>query len=73
MITTLILASTLAFPGGAIGLLFKIAIACVIIWAIKALLDWAGIAIPRPIWILLIALVCIILIYWLFELFGALV
>ncbi len=62
--------ATMVFPGGAIGLLFKIAIACVIVWAIKALLDWAGIAIPRPIWILVVALVCIILIYWLFELVG---
>ena len=63
--------AALAFPGGAIGLLFKIAIACVIIWAIEALLDWAGVVIPRPIWILIVAVACIILIYWLFELVQA--
>lgn len=66
----ILLNTTLAFPGGALGLLFKIAIACVIFWGIKALLDWAGVAIPRPVWILVICLVCIVLIYWLFELVG---
>ncbi len=43
------------------------------IWAIYALLAWAGITIPRPVQIILIALVCILIIYWLFEIFGSLV
>jgi hypothetical protein len=55
-----------------LGLLLKVAIACVIIWAVYALLQWAGIAIPRPVQIIFIALVCILIIYWLFEIFGAL-
>lgn len=62
-----------AMFSGALGLLFKVAIACVIIWAIYALLQWAGITIPRPIQIIFIALVCILIIYWLFELFGLLI
>ena len=58
--------------GGLVGLLIKVAIACVIIWAIYALLQWAGIGIPRPIQIILIALACILVIYWLYEIFIAL-
>lgn len=69
---TILLAATL-MAGGLIALLLKVAIACVIIWAIYALLQWAGITIPRPIQIILIALVCILVIYWLFEIFGSLV
>jgi len=57
---------------GLLGLLLKVAIVCVVIWAIYALLAWAGITIPRPIQIILIALFCIIVIYWLFEIFGQL-
>ena len=57
---------------GLIGLLLKVAIACVIIWAIWALLQWAGVTIPRPVQIIFIALACILIIYWLFQIFGAL-
>lgn len=71
MILTIFTASALA-GGALIALLLKVAIACVIIWAIYALLQWAGIAIPRPVQIILIALVCILVIYWLFEIFGSL-
>ena len=67
MITLLTLAA-IAFPSGVIGLLFKIAIICVVVWGIWALLQWAGVAIPRPVQIILICVICIILIYWLFEL-----
>ena len=56
--------------GSLLGLLLEVAIACVVIWAIYALLQWAGIPIPRPIQIILIALVCIIVIIWLFKLAG---
>lgn len=58
--------------GGLIGLLVKIAILCVVVWAIFALLQWAGITIPRPVQIILIALFCILAIYWIVELFGVL-
>lgn len=58
--------------GSLLGLLLKVAIVCVIIWAIYALLQWAGITIPRPVQIIFIALACILVIYWLFQIFGAL-
>jgi hypothetical protein len=58
---------------GLLGLLLKVAIACVVIWAIWALLQWAGITIPRPVQIIFIALVCILIIYWLFQIFGQLI
>jgi hypothetical protein len=58
--------------GGLVGLLVKVAIFCVIIWAIYAILQWAGIVIPRPVQIVLIAIICIILIYGLYEIFLAL-
>ena len=58
--------------GGVVGLLIKVAIVCVVIWAIYALLQWAGVSIPRPIQIILIALACILVIYWLYEVFLAL-
>jgi uncharacterized RDD family membrane protein YckC len=57
---------------GLLGILLKVAIACVVIWAIFALLAWAGVTIPPPVRIILIALGCILLIYWLFEIFGSL-
>jgi hypothetical protein len=60
--------ASIAFPSGVIGLLFKIAIICVVVWGIWALLQWAGVAIPRPVQIVLICVICVILIYWLFEL-----
>ncbi len=64
---------TIALGGHSlIGLLFTVAVACIVIWAIYALLQWAGITIPRPIQIIIIALFCILVIYWLFQIFGAL-
>ncbi len=60
--------AAISFPSGVIGLLFKIAIICVVVWGIWALLQWAGVAIPRPVQIILICVICIILTYWLFEL-----
>lgn len=69
----LLLSAIVLAGGGLVGLLLKVAIACVVIWAIYALLQWAGIVIPRPVQIILIALVCIVMIYWLFEIFTALI
>lgn len=69
----LILSTVVLAGGGLLGLLLKVAIACIVIWAIYALLQWAGIAIPRPVQIILIALVCIVVIYWLFEIAGQLI
>jgi len=59
---------TFVFPGGALGLLFKIAIFCVIIWGAWELIKWSGITIPRPVIIILTCVLCIVVIYWLFEL-----
>lgn len=59
--------------GGLLALLFKVAIICIIVWGIFALLAWAGVVIPSPIRIILICLGSILAIYWLFELFGAVI
>lgn len=72
MTTTLLLIAAFAW-GGWQGILLKIAIVCVVLWAINELIKWAGWPIPRPIQIIAIALACILVIYWLFELFNALV
>lgn len=64
---------TVIVAGGLLALLFKVAIACVIIWGIFALLSWAGVVIPQPIRIILICLGSLLAIYWLFELFGNLI
>lgn len=72
IMNTLLILGALVVAGGLLGLLLKVAIVCVIVWAVYALLQWAGIAIPRPVQIILIALVCIVCIYWLFEIAGAL-
>ncbi len=71
MITLTLLASAFAW-GGWQGILLKIAIACVVLWGIQQLILWSGWTIPRPIVILVICLACILVIYWLFELFNAL-
>ena len=65
--------AAVAFPAGALGILFKVAIACIVIWGIIALVKWSGIIIPEPARIIFIVLACILLIYWLFELFQSLI
>lgn len=55
------------------GILLKIAIACIVAWGIWQLIIWSGWTIPRPIVIIFTCLLCILVIYWLFELFNALV
>ena len=62
LLTLFLLAIALS---GIIGLLIKVAIFCVVIWAIFALMQWAatkGFVVPEPVRIILIAIVCIILI-----------
>lgn len=63
---------TVAFPGGALGLFFKIAIACVIAWVVWEIIKWwlakTGTSIPRPVVVIFWGIVAIIIIYWLFEL-----
>lgn len=53
-----------------LGTLFWVAIVCVVIWAIIALVKWSQIPIPQPVWIIFIALVSIFLIILLFRAFG---
>ncbi len=66
-----LLASTI-FPGGAIGILFKIAVICVIVWVIWALGSWAlaksGKTVPYPLVVIFWGVVALIVIYWLYQL-----
>jgi len=55
-----------------LGLLIWVAVACVVIWAIIALVKWSGIPIPQPVWILLSAFIGIALILLIARLFGVL-
>lgn len=73
MNTLLLAAASLPTTGSLMGLLFWVAIFCVVVWGIYALIQWSGIAIPRPVWIIATCLVCIFLIVLLFRLFGLVV
>jgi len=53
---------------GWLGLLEKVAIVCVIAWAIWSLIKWTGWPIPEPVWIIFYAVFSIVVIIWLFEL-----
>jgi hypothetical protein len=67
--TALVFLASFAFPGGIVGLLFKIAVVCVVIWGIWALIKWSGFPVPEPLRILGIVVICIIALYWLYELY----
>lgn len=60
------------FPssGSLIGLLVWVAIACIVCWAIIALVKWSGIPIPQPVWIILTAFIGIALILFLARMMG---
>lgn len=58
--------------GSLVNLLVAVAILCVVIWAVIALLRWAGLVIPPPVAIILTALVCIFLILFIARAFGLL-
>lgn len=62
--------AVLPSAGALISLLIWVAIACVVVWAIIALVRWSGIPIPQPVWIILTAFVCIALILLIARLFG---
>lgn len=70
MNTLLLATSFLGSSGGLIQLLVFVAIACVVIWGIIALVKWSGIAIPQPVWIILTCFVCIFLIILIARAFG---
>lgn len=64
------LAAIVIGGGGLIAMLIHLAIFAVIIWGIWAILQWAGVTIPRPIQILLIVIVVIIVLLYLAQLAG---
>ncbi len=72
MITLLTLASSGIFPGGAIGLLFKLAVICVIIWVVWAIGSWliakSGKEVPYPLYVIFWGICALIIIYWLYQL-----
>ena len=59
-------------PSGLLGLLFWVAVLCVVVWAIIALVRWSGLPIPEPVRIVFIALACIFLIALCFKIFALL-
>ncbi len=63
-----------ALPGASsiVGLIVWVAIACVAVWAITALVKSTGWNIPQPVWIVLTALVAIFLILLIAKFFGLL-
>lgn len=68
-----LLATALPSASSMIGLLVWVAIAAVVLWAIVALVRWSGVPIPQPIWIVLVAFVCIALILLMARVFGLLI
>lgn len=58
--------------GGLLGLLLYVAVALIVLWAIWALIKWSGIALPEPVRIIAIALLCIVAIVLLFRIVGEL-
>ena len=73
--STLLTLASISFPGGAIGLLFKLAIICVVVWVVWAIGSWAlaksGKTVPYPLVVIFWGVVAIIIIYLLFELVMA--
>ncbi len=59
-----------ASTGSLVGLLVWVAIACIVCWAIIALVKWSGVPIPQPVWIILTAFIGIALILFLARVLG---
>ena len=55
-----------------IGLFLWVAIACLVIWGIIALVKSSGIPIPQPVWIVLTVLIGVCLILLIGRFFGVL-
>ena len=68
----LILAAADLATEGWIGLLFKIAVVCIVAAAIYKIVLWTEWPIPQPVWIVAGALIAILIIYWLIQLFQML-
>lgn len=68
----IIAAAIVPSTGSLIGLLVWVAIACIVIWAIIALVKWSGIPIPQPVYIILAAFVGIACILLIARAFGML-
>lgn len=67
---TLLLLAVLPSTGSLLSLLIWVAIACVVVWAIIALIKWSGVPIPQPVWIILTAFIAIALILFIAKMFG---
>lgn len=63
----------LVTTSGLLGLLIWVAVACVVIWGIMALIKWSGIQIPEPVRIVFWCVACIALILLIARFFGLLV
>lgn len=53
-----------------LSLLIWVAVACIVVWAIIALVRWSGMPIPQPVWIILTAFLGIALILFIAKVFG---
>lgn len=67
---TLALLALLPSTGSMLSLLIWVAVACIVVWAIIALVRWSGIPIPQPVWIILTAFLGIALILFIAKVFG---
>lgn len=65
-----LLLAVLPAASSLVGLLIWVAILAVVVWAVIALVRWAGIPIPQPVVILLTALASILLIVLLARALG---
>lgn len=67
---TLALLAVLPSTGSMLSLLIWVAVACIVVWAIIALVRWSGMPIPQPVWIILTAFLGIALILFIAKVFG---
>lgn len=67
---TLFLLAALPSTGAMLSLLIWVAVACIVVWAIIALVRWSGVPIPQPVWIILTAFLGIALILFIAKMFG---
>lgn len=66
----LFLLATLPSTGAMLSLLIWVAVACIVVWAIIALVRWSGVPIPQPVWIILTGFLGIALILFIAKMFG---
>lgn len=69
----LVLAAFSFSTSSLVGLLVWVAIACVVVWGVLALIKWSGVAIPQPVIIVFWCFVAIGLILLMAKFFGLMV